>query len=198
MPEESPETPPHVITEYAATPVARHVTQATDRIKWCLSYLHDVQEMSPQSALDGLAAAKKLRRYANALENTFATAAEAEMLQGGVAAHEGDGYTAVLHTDSNRKDWRTDSLVNEVADRHLAVTKKTYPDIPASAQRRLILGSMAQLAKAGRIEWRSTALRDMGIDPDEFSRKDRGTRASIEMRGQATYTDPTNQAVGPS
>lgn len=191
----SQETPPHEITQLGATPVKGRIANAQAQIRWCLGFLHDVQQMSPTAALDGLALAKKLRRYAAALERTFQSAAEAEMQSSGTRELQGDGFIGVLHTDGPRRDWRSESLVNEVADRYIADVRRAHPELPPAMVRKIALGAMNKLAEAGRIEWRSTSLREMGVDPDEFSRKEANTRMSVEMRGEAVYVEPEFRAV---
>lgn len=188
------EIPPD-IADYASSPVRGKITTALNQIKWALAYLHDVQEVKLPAALQMLAAAKQLRRYASALEQTVDTAAVAEMQMSGTGSYSGDGFDAVLHTGGDRKGWQHESLVNEVADRFIAMNRDRFSEVSGKDLRRIVQGSMNELMAAGRMEWRSTSLRKMGVDPDEFSVKTLGS-LSLELTGEASYVDEGDRRGG--
>ena len=188
------EIPPD-IADYASSPVRGKVTTALNQIKWVLAYMHDVQEVKLPAALQMLAAAKQLRRYASALEQTVDAAAVAEMQMSGMETFSGDGFDAKLHTGGDRKEWQHESVVNELADRFIATNRDRFPEVSGRDLRRIVQGSMNGLMAAGRMEWRSTSLRKMGVDPDEFSVKNLGA-LSLELTGEASYVDDSDRRGG--
>lgn len=183
---------PPLIEDYGASPVRAKINTALNQIKWVLVYMHDVQEVKVPAALQALAAAKQLRRYASALERTFDEAAVAEMQMSGVEHFAGEGFEAILHTGGSRKEWQNESLVNELADRFVVTNRDRFGDVSGRDLRRIVQASMNQMVAAGRVEWRSTSLRGMGIDPDEFSVKTPGS-LSVELTGEASYVQDTTR-----
>lgn len=183
-----PKDIPPQIEDYGSSPVRGKINTALNQIKWVLAYMHDVQEVKLPAALQMLAAAKQLRRYASALERTVDESAVAEMQMSETKQFAGDGFEAVLHSGGDRKEWQHESLVNELADRFIAKNRDRFADVSGRDLRRIVQASMNELMAAGRIEWRSTSLRSMGVDPDEFSVKTLGS-LSVELTGEASYVD---------
>lgn len=177
-----------IIDEYAPSPVRGKINTALNQIKWVLAYMHDVQEVRLPAALQALAAAKQLRRYARTLERVFDEAAVAEMHMSGVEHYAGEGFEATLYSGGDRKEWQHESLVNELADRFVNNHEGQFPDVSPRDLRRITQSAMNTLVDAGRIEWRSTSLRGMGVDPDEFSVKGPGN-LSVRLEGEASYVD---------
>ena len=179
---------PPLIEDYGPSPVRAKINTALNQIKWVLIYMHDVQEVKLPAALQALAAAKQLRRYASALERTFDEAAVAEMQMSGVQHFAGEGFEAVLHTGGDRKEWQHESIVNELADRFIVTNRDRFSDVSGRDLRRIVQASMNELVSAGRVEWRSTSLREKGVDPDEFSVKTPGS-LSVQLTGEASYVE---------
>lgn len=183
-----PKEIPPLIEDYGRSPVRGKINTALNQIKWVLAYMHDVQEVKLPAALQMLAAAKQLRRYARALEKCADEAAVAEMQLTETPHYAGEGFEAVLRDGGNRSDWQHESLVNEIADRYVAKAHSRTPDVSKRDFRRIAQGAMNELMTAGRVEWRSTSLRKMGVDPDEFSIRTTGAQ-SVELTGEASYVD---------
>lgn len=186
---------PPVIEEYGTSSVRAKINGALNQIKWVLAYLHDVQEVKLPAALQLLAAAKQLRRFARALEKTADEAAVAEMQMSDTTYFAGEGFEAVLHDGSRRKEWQHESLANEVCDRAVSQLHSRFPEVPLRTLRKISQGVLNEVVAVGRVEWRSKALRDRGIDPDEFSVKVPGA-ASVELTGDASYADMTGSREG--
>lgn len=181
------EIPPQ-IEDYGTSPVRGKINTALNQIKWVLAYMHDVQEVKLPAALQMLAAAKQLRRYAKALERTADEAAVAEMQMGDTDHYAGEGFEAILHSGDSRAEWQHESIVNEIADRFIVTNRDRFSGVSRRDLRRIVQGAMNELMAAGRVEWRSTSLRKMGVDPDEFSVKAPGTQ-SVELTGEASYIE---------
>lgn len=181
------EIPPH-IEDYGASPVRGKINTALNQIKWVLAYMHDVQEVKLPAALQMLAAAKQLRRYASTLERGIDEAAIAEMQMSETDIFAGEGFDAVLHSDGDRKEWQDESIVNELADRFIVRNRDRFSSVSGRDLRRIVQASMNELMTAGRISWRSTSLREKGVDPDEFSVKT-PKGMSLELTGEASYVE---------
>lgn len=190
-----PKEIPQQIEDYGTSPVRGKVNTALNQIKWVLLYLHDVQEVRLPAALQMLAAAKQLRRYAHALEKTVDEAAVAEMQMSDTHHFAGEGFEATLRSGGTRKEWQHESLVNELADRFVTTNRDRFSSVSARDLRRIVQGSMNSLMAAGRVEWRSTSLREMGVDPDEFSVKPLGG-LSVELTGEASYVESEHARGG--
>lgn len=181
------EIPPH-IEDYGTSPIRGKINTALNQIKWVLAYMHDVQEVKLPAALQMLAAAKQLRRYARALEKTVDEAAIAEMQMNETRHYAGEGFEALLHSGGARSEWQDESIVNEVADRFVVRSRDRFSEVSGRDLRRIAQGAMNELVFAGRVEWRSRALKKMDIDPDEFSVKLPGSM-SVELTGEASYVE---------
>lgn len=180
--------PPASFQAYRGSVLRMKTQYAIALVKWCLNWLDEVQEMSLPAALDGLAHAKRLRRFAATLERLFEDAAIAEMTYAQVDNFDADGYTATLRPGTSRRGWRNDEVMQELIEQQVRREAKRFPGVDRRALRAIVTESMWAVHKAGRIEWRSTDLRRAGIDPSEFSDITAG-RASIDLRGPAAYTD---------
>lgn len=187
MPQEIPAT----IEDYGSSSIRGKINNALNQIKWVMGYMHDVQEIKLPAALQALAAAKQLRRYAYGMERLFDEAAVAEMQMSDTNHFAGEGFEATLHSGGDRKAWQHDSIVNELADRFIATNRDRFAEVSGRDLRRIVQASMNELMSAGRIEWRSTSLRDKNIDPDDFSIKTHGA-LSVELTGEASYADTNN------
>lgn len=181
------EIPPQ-IEDYGTSPVRGKINTALNQIKWVLAYMHDVQEVKLPAALQMLAAAKQLRRYARALEKTVDEAAVAEMQMSETHHYAGEGFEALLHSGGNRSEWQDESIVNEIADRFVVRNRDRFSEVSRRDLRRIVQAAMNELVFAGRVDWRSRSLRKMGVDPDEFSVKIPGSM-SVELTGEASYLE---------
>lgn len=187
--------PPSRLASYRGSFMQGRVANALQQVKACIAYLHDVQEMDLAAALHGLAAAKQLRRFVYSLEESFEIAALAEMESGNHDSYAGPGFTATVRTEGRRKEWQSESLVNELADRFVAETKGEYPGLAEADLRTITLKAMDKVVAAGRTQWRSGSLKQMGVDPDEFSTKAPGLPTAIELTGPATYAEMSDFGV---
>lgn len=183
-----PKDIPPILEDYGTSPVRNKINHALNLIKWSLAFMHDVQEVELTAALQALAASKQLRRYAYTLERTFDEAAVAEMQMSDTQHFAGEGFEATLHSGGDRKEWQHESIVNELADRFIATNRDRFSDVSGRDLRRIVQASMNELMAAGRVEWRSTSLRSMGVDPDDFSVKTPGS-LSVELTGEASYVE---------
>lgn len=178
--------PPPTLTRYKDTVLRAKMHYVMLLLRWVNAWLHDIQDMSVEAALDGLAHAKKIRRYASAVESSFTEAATAEMMFAGVAAYQGDGYTATLHTGTIRRGWKNTELVQEIIEREVDRQHQAMPDVALKDLRRIVTQTVWRMHGLGRMEWRSTDLRRLGIHPDDFSESTPGP-ASVDLRGEASY-----------
>ena len=69
-----------------------------------------------------------------------------------------------------RKRWRSDELLSEVVSRSLVdPATGEIEDDPRAVRERLVAALVAAVPFTGSLGWRVTALRDMGLDPDEWA-----------------------------
>lgn len=185
------------IDNYRDSPLRGAINNATARMKWVAAYLNDVDTIPVASALEGLAAIKQLRRWVRNIEQTFTLAATAEMAETGTEEYtgtndDGEAFTVHLRESSWRTGWNHDSLINELTDRYVETATIRHPDLSPETIRRISIEAISHLTGAGRIEWRSTVLRELGINPDEFSTR-HSNGPSVDLRGDAAYTCRTRQ-----
>lgn len=180
------EGPPLKLSTYRNTILRAKMHYIVTLLKWARAWLDEVQEMSVPAALDGLAHAKKVRRFASSVEAVFTEAAVAEMLDAGVESYEGEDYTAVLRPGSERRNWKSTEVIEELIETETRRQRSLHPDIEPSVLRRIVTESVWRLYKVARPEWRSTDLRKVGIYPDDFS-ESVPVPASIDLRGEGSY-----------
>lgn len=180
--------PPATLSTYRESVLRMKVQYAIALLRWSLDWVGEVQDMTLPAALDGLAHAKRLRRFASNLERQFEDAAIAEMLFRQVEEVEADGYTASLRSGNSRKGWKHDAVMRELIEQSVTRECARFPNMDRKTVRTIVIESMWQVHRAGRIEWRVTDLRKAGIVPEEFSDTVPG-RATIDLRGPAAYTD---------
>lgn len=180
--------PPATLRTFTGSIVRGKMHYALLLLRWTQSWLSEVQGMDLDAALDGLALAKRLRRTASDVENSFAEAAIAEMIDQGQHVHHGEGYTALLHPAHDRRKWNHESLLNELIDIELRRQQHNHPEIPARALRQIVSETIWRTHAVARLEWRSTDLRRRGIHPDDFSDVV-PVPASLELSGQASYSE---------
>lgn len=150
------------------------------------SWLDNTHDMDGDASFDGLAHAKRIRRIAARIEDTFEEAAIAQMYHDDAAYKIGDGYTAVLRPGQDRRGWDNEAVMASLIDSTVEHMGHRFPFVPSKVLRAIVTEAMWAVHKAGRVEWRSTDLRDHGVDPDEHSRHVT-TKASIDLRGDASY-----------
>jgi hypothetical protein len=153
-------------------------------------YIGSLDDFSTRGALDALAHVKKARRKMKGLELILEDVAIAAMHHAELENFDGDGYTARLHRGGHRKGWRHTDLVKDVTARTIKLRIKQYPDVDPEILTRIVQQDMAVAYSACRPEWRTTVLRRLGIEANDYSTKGPGQQ-SIEITGQATY-DETN------
>lgn len=164
-------------------------------LRWAVKWLAEVQDMDMDTAFDGLAHAKKVRRTANAVERTFEEAALAEMFHSGQSVHIGDGYTALLRTGRDRKGWKHDEVMEALIETSVERMQDRFPYVPEKTLRAIVTESMWQVHKTGRVDWRSTDLRAQGIDPDDYSTSTK-EKPTIDLRGEASYASVRRRPRG--
>lgn len=187
--------PPLRLTDYKNSVLRTKMAYVAALLRWASTWLAEVQDMTLDSAFEGLAHAKKVRRLASAVEKSFEEAAMAEMYHAGQPYYLGDGFTAVLRPGSDRKGWQHEKVMRALIERHVEKMQDRFPYVAESTLRAIVTESMWEVHKAGRIEWRSTDLRRAGVDPDLYSRRTEET-PSIDMRGEATYVSPKRRPRG--
>ncbi len=183
--------PPARLVKYGESLLRQRTHYATMLIKWALRWAGEIQDFTAAAALDALAHAKALRRYAWALENMLEDAAIAAMHHEQTSHHRGVDYEAVLRPGTDRSGWDHEGVMNELVDRTVTKIRRRFPDLPARTVRQIATEAAWSVHEHGRIEWRSTDLRRSGIEPDDFSRRTFGS-ASVDLRGAAAYTDGVN------
>lgn len=153
-------------------------------------FIGTVDDFSIRAALDALAHVKKTRRKLKGLEKILEDIAIAAMLHAEVDTFDGDGYAAQLHKGGYRKAWRHTALVEDVVARTIKQRIKQYPDVDPEILERIVRQDIVLAYSVCRPEWRSTVLRRLGIEANDYSTKGPGQQ-SIEITGPATY-DETN------
>lgn len=177
---------PLSLDSYRESVTRAKMTYVAALLRWVSAWLAEVQDMTLDAALDGLAHAKQVRRYAYAVEKVFEEAAIAEMHHAGQVMHVGEGYTAVMRPGGDRKGWKHDQVMTSLIDQTCQRMSERFPYLPPEALRAVVTESMWQVHKTGRIEWRSTDLRRNGVDPDEHSTRT-PEAPTIDLRGEASY-----------
>ena len=163
---------------------------ATAAVRWVHVWLDGIQEMPLDAALDLLAIVKRHRRWARSLERVIEDVAIAEMTMRDMSAYSGNGYTVILHPGERRTDWDDEKVMNDLIDAAVTRQARRHPGLDKRALRRVLTEEMWRLHEhAARPRWRSTMLRAAGFDPNEYSAVT-AVPASLEMRGDATYTHP--------
>lgn len=185
----SKEQAPLRLARYKNSPLDRKMGYVHTLLRWALSWLNDVQEMSPEAAFDALAAAKRIRRTASALEKSLEEVALAEMFHAEATYYRGRDYTAVLRPGTDRKEWKHAEVMEALIDSTCVRFKERFPYVPDELLRTLVTESMWEVHKRGRVQWRSTDLRKAGVDPDDFSARTT-ENPSIDLRGAGSYYTP--------
>lgn len=153
-------------------------------------YIGNFDDFSTRAALDALAHVKKTRRKMKGLELILEDVAMAAMHHAELENFDGDGYTARLHRGGYRKGWRHTDLINDVTARTIKLRIKQYPDVDPEILARIVQQDMVVAYSACRPDWRTTVLRRLGIEANDYSTKGPG-KQSVEITGPATY-DETN------
>jgi hypothetical protein len=153
-------------------------------------YIGSIDDFSTRGALDALAHVKKARRKMKGLELLLEDVAIAAMHHAELENFDGDGYTAKLHPGGFRKKWRHTALVEDMTARIIKQRIKQYPSVDPEILARIVKQDIVLAYSVCRPDWRSTVLRRLGIEANDYSTKGPGQQ-SIEITGQATY-DETN------
>lgn len=172
--------------DYRATLLRIKLEYAHAIIRRCAAWLAEVQDMSPQAAFDGLAHLKRIRRTVKAIENTFEEAGIAEMHHQGTYAYRGEGYRAELCSGTDRKNWEHAGVMEELIDQTVAELHHKHPSVHEADLRSIVTAAIWTPHRMGRIQWRSTSLRQAGVDPDAYSETTR-ERPTIRLTGPASY-----------
>lgn len=178
--------PPLRLSSYKESILRAKMEYVHRLLRWAVKWLAEVQDMNMDTAFDGLAHAKKVRRTASAVERTFEEAALAEMFHSGQSIHVGNEYTAVLRSGRDRKGWKHDEVMTALIEATVERMQERFSYVPEKVLRAIVTESMWQVHKTGRVEWRSTDLRALGIDPDDYSTRTK-ERPTIDLRGEASY-----------
>lgn len=178
--------PPETLQSFQGTSIWKMLHKTVSQLRWSAAWLREVQGMRLDAALSGLAHAKRVRRYAAAVEDTFTEAATAEMIMQGITHYEGDGFTAVLHDSKDRRGWRTTDVVEEVIEQETSRQRERHPDLSPRVLRQVVSETMWRAHGLARLEWRTNALRKVGIHPDDFCDTAPGM-PSLDLRGRSSY-----------
>lgn len=179
---------PLTLTRYKESVLRQKMSFVYALLRWVGIWLTKVQDMDAEAALDALADAKRARRAAYAVEKAIEEIAIASLLHEDKTWHIGDDYTAVLRPAQSSRKWRTEALMNALIDTTCHDVQQKHPSLPSSLLQAIVRDAMWRLHGAGRIEWRVTAIRDAGLDPDRFSAKDPGMPSvHIDLRGEGSY-----------
>lgn len=178
--------PPLCLEKYQGSILHRKMEFVHALLRWAVNWLNEVQEMTTESAFDGLAHAKQIRRTASSIEKTFEEAALAEMFHAGQSLYTGKDYQAIMRPGNDRKGWKHSQVMEALIDSNIKRMQERFPYVPESLLRALVTESMWEVHKHGRIEWRSTDLRKSGIDPNDFSSRTQ-ERPTIDLRGKGSY-----------
>lgn len=178
--------PPATLQDFEGTSIWKMMHKTVSQLRWSVAWLREVQDMSLDAALTGLAHAKRMRRYAAAVENTFTEAATAEMITRGITYYNGPGFTVVLHDSKDRRGWRTTDVVEEVIEQETTRQYEKHPDLSPRVLRQVVSETMWRTHGLARLEWRTNALRKAGIHPDDFCEAAPGM-PSLDLRGTASY-----------
>lgn len=162
------------------------ISRAGALIRWAIKWVDGAHDVDLDAAAEALAAAKQLRRTAAHLEKALEEAMIAEMFHTGEATYRGRDFAAVLRPGTDRSQWKNAEVMEALIESTFARFQKRFPGFPPGILRAVIAESMWEVHKRGRIEWRSTDLREAGIDPDDFSVRSI-EKPTIEMRGAGTY-----------
>ena len=181
--------PPLKLENYKASALKAKMQFAQALLQWSQRWIGEVMDFTPESALDALAHAKKVRRTASAVERSLEDAAIAELIHSGADHYSGPDYEAVLHPARERKRWKNDAVMEDLIDSTLERLSRRFPYVPRPVLGAIVRESMWEVHKNGRIEWRSTDLRRAGLDPDNYSQKV-SDAASIDLHGPGVYPNP--------
>lgn len=151
--------------------------------------------VSTKAMLDLLAKSKRARRAMKAVEHIVEDAAIAGMTIDGTQVLEGEDYTAVLHDGGTRKDWRTQDVTGMLVNRFGRALVKRFRHVPAKDVEAIVAEAIWNLASAARFAFRSTVLRRLDIDPNQYSRIE-PNRATVELRGKGAYPSYTPDEDG--
>lgn len=184
MPTTSPE--PFTMTRYASSFVRKRLSQAEAALKEAYAWLDNTDDFDGDSAFEGLAHIKRLRRLANRIEKTLEDGAIAQMHHYNQVYRIGDGYTAVLRPARERRGWDNAAVMADLEERVVEKVSSRNPAVAPSAVKAIVREAMWSVHKAGRIEWRSSDLRAIGLNPDSYSHHVSAPE-SLDMRGTRTH-----------
>ena len=174
------------LDSYRGSPLRAKIAYAEALLGWAETWLKNSHDMEGQAPFEGLAHAKRLRRMAHRIEVFFEEAAIAQLYHQEKAYAVGEGYTAVLRPPQERRGWDHAGVMTALIDAVTEQMTARHPSIPRRAAQQMITEAMWTVHKVGRIDWRSTDLREFGVDPDDFSTHTE-VPARIDLRGDASY-----------
>lgn len=181
------------MTNTAAANAARFKADTMSRLEFMIGnaslmreHLGDAPDIDTADLLDLLARVKKARRSLKGLENVLEDAAIAGMDADGETEVKGEGYTAVLHQGSTRKEWRSQDLAGAIVNRYVTIYTARFPRIEASIVKTIVSEVIWNFLTIVRPQWRSRPLAAIQLSADDYSRREPGL-ASIEIRGNAAY-----------
>ncbi|BDZ52514.1 hypothetical protein GCM10025867_47550 (plasmid) [Frondihabitans sucicola] len=181
------------MTSTAEANAARYKADAVSRLDFMVGnaalmreHLGDGLDIDTKDALDLLAHVKKARRSLKGLENVLEDVAIAGMDLDEKFEVQGDGYTAILHQGSARKEWRSQDLAGAIVNRYVTIFTARFPRIDANDVKTIVSEVIWNFLTIVRPQWRSRPLAAIQLNADDFSRREPGL-ASIEIRGKAAY-----------
>lgn len=177
---------PFALTSYAASLLRKRFSQAESALKEAHAWIGNMQDSEGEAVFVALAHIKRVRRLSARVERSLEEAAIAQMHHDGQVYRVGDGYTAVLRPAQERRGWNNQAVMHDLEEAIIEKLTASNPAVPRSAVRAIAREALWSVHRAGRIEWRSTSLRDMGLDPDTYSTHV-SVPESIDMRGTTTH-----------
>ena len=184
--------PPLSLDRYSGSILRMKMDYVAALLRWAHNWLNGVQDIPAAAAFEGLAHAKKVRRLAATIEDTFEEAAIAEMHHQDAYEYCADGITAVLRPGADRKRWKHDAVMDALVHKTCGRLVDRFPYIPSETLNAIVVEAMWSVHKAGRVEWRSSDLRRAGIDPDRYSHRT-SEKPTIDLRGNASYAATTRR-----
>lgn len=158
------------LTNYAAS-LQRHKTEyACALLRMLLDTFATIDDMTPAVAAEGLAHTNRLIRLAYALRGQYEEALMAAMLTDGHETITTPSATITVENTDTHKQWDRETLLDDFAtqitEQVIAGARTTMS--PAQV-RHVVDRTIHSLTTVARPDWRVRALRDAGLNPDDYS-----------------------------
>lgn len=163
--------------EYDLGDALQHLAESVDVLDRAVTAF----EGAPEELLDLLGQVRRDRQHLHQMESSVELRCAKAMTQDVV---EWPGGVAERRWGSPRKEWRNEELLATIR-RHIVATVALVPDQNGVAVEdhdvaRAVRDALDTFTTLARADWRTTALRAAGIDPDDYSTKLKA-RASVQV-----------------